>query len=69
MNIKQSLTEYVVKEIMNYFERTGKLETQLAKECGIQPNHLKMFMLGITSIKLVTADKILNVIHKETQSI
>lgn len=65
VNIRQSLTEYVVKEIMNYFEVTGKTESQLAKECNIQTNHLKMFMMGVSSLTLKTADKILEVISSK----
>lgn len=59
-------TESAVKEIMNYFERTGKTERQLANECGVvQPNQLKHFMMGLRSIRLSTLDKIIEYIRKD----
>lgn len=61
---RQSLTEYVIKEMTHHMEMTGEGITALSSRVGIQVQRLKGFMNGITSIRLDTADKILKAIEE-----
>lgn len=64
MKQRQSLTEYVINEMKHHMEMKGEGITALSSRVGIQVQRLKGFMTGITSIRLDTADRILEAIEQ-----
>ena len=63
MNIKQSLTEYVQKEIRHHLENNEGI-TAFSHRVGIQSQRIKGFLAGVSSLQLNTADRILKAIDE-----
>lgn len=64
MDIKQTLTSFVIKEVQNHLDKTGESYGSLAKRCRMQPLQLKSFVAGVVSVRLETADRILKMINE-----
>lgn len=62
--IRQSLIDYVKKEIQHHLDTSGEGITAFSLRLGIQSQRIKGFLAGATSIRLDTADKILQVIDE-----
>jgi plasmid maintenance system antidote protein VapI len=60
MKQRQTLREYMIKEIEAHMERTGEGMAGFCSRLGIQSQRIKGFMAGVTSIRVDTADKILH---------
>lgn len=63
MKQRQTLREYMVKEIEAHQERTGEGITAFCVNIGIQTQRIKGFMAGVTSLRVDTADRILDYIE------
>ena len=59
MKQRQTLREFMIKEIEAHMERTGEGMAAFCSRLGIQSQRIKGFMAGVTSIRVDTADKIL----------
>ena len=66
--IRQSLTEYVQKQILHHIEHSGEGITAFSMRLGIQNQRIKGFLAGVTSLRLDTADRILKAIDEYTPS-
>lgn len=62
--IRQSLTEYVQKEIIHHLETSGEGHTAFCHRVGMQSQRIKSFLAGVTSIQLNTADRLLQAIDE-----
>lgn len=65
MNQKQTITDYVIKEITNHLSKSGESISSLAKRCQISSSTLHAFTLGVGTITLKTADKIIKAINSK----
>ena len=65
---RQSLTEYVIKEIEHHMDMSGEGITAFSARIGFPVYRLKVFMSGHSSIRLDTADKILKVIYESNNN-
>ena len=59
MKQRQTLREFMIKEIEAHMDRTGEGMAAFCSRLGIQSQRIKGFMAGVTSIRVDTADKIL----------
>ena len=59
MTPRQTLREFMIKEIEAHMERPGEGMAAFCSRLGIQSQRIKGFMAGVTSIRVDTADKIL----------
>ena len=62
--IRQSLTEYVQKEIQHHLDTSGEGITAFCHRIGMQSQRVKGFLAGVTSLQLNTADRILKAIDE-----
>lgn len=64
MEVKQTLTEYTRKQIQHHLEMSGEGITAFSHRVGMTSSRIKGFLLGASSLRLDTADKILKAIEK-----
>lgn len=64
MKQRQSLTEYVINEMKHHMEMRQEDIVTFSFRTGISAQRLKIFMAGLSSIRLDTADRILSSIEK-----
>ena len=63
MKQRQTLREFMIKEIEAHMERTGEGMAAFCSRLGIQSQRIKGFMAGVTSLRVDTADRILDYIE------
>jgi hypothetical protein len=64
MNQRQTLTEYTRKQIQHHLDHSGEGITAFAHRLGMTSSRIRGFLLGASSLRLDTADKILKAIEK-----